>query len=153
MEKIKSFTINHDKLLPGLYVSRVDGDVITYDVRMKRPNMGDYLSTGEAHTVEHLFATYVRNSIYGKDVIYCGPMGCRTGFYLLMRNNVSQDDVIRLVQDSMRFIAGYKGEIPGASRIECGNYLDQDLKGARKVCKKMIDVLKHWKDDDMRYEE
>lgn len=121
MKTIASFTVNHDTLLPGLYVSRVDGDIVTYDVRMKVPNSGDYLPTPAAHTIEHLFATYARNSGYANQVVYVGPMGCRTGFYLLLRDSVSRAEAIRLVQDSFAFIAAYEGEIPGATRTQCGN--------------------------------
>lgn len=112
-----------------MYISRVDGDVVTYDIRMKKPNQGDYLANGALHTIEHLFATYARNSVYGPGVIYVGPMGCRTGFYLLTRG-LSHADAIRLVQDSFRFMTDYAGDIPGASEIECGNYREQDLPGS-----------------------
>ena len=94
MQKIASFTIDHDVLVPGLYVSRVDGDVVTYDLRMRVPNRGDYLSTGAAHTLEHLFATYVRNSAYSPQVVYVGPMGCRTGFYFLTRDQMTRGEVL-----------------------------------------------------------
>lgn len=156
MKKIASFTVNHDKLNPGLYASRWDGDAVTYDVRMKKPNGGDYLSTGSMHTIEHLFATYVRNSKFSDSIIYCGPMGCRTGFYLIVRDSVSMLDVIKLVKDSMEFISTYEGEIPGASRVECGNYEDHDLEAAKKDCREMVEVLKDWGDYDfmkLRYEE
>lgn len=100
MKKISSFTVNHDKLQKGIYTSRIDGDVITYDIRMKVPNQGDYLSNGALHTFEHLFATYARNSAYTDQVIYVGPMGCRTGFYFLLRESVSKEEVLQLVKDS-----------------------------------------------------
>ncbi|MBR6135131.1 MAG: S-ribosylhomocysteine lyase [Clostridia bacterium] len=151
MEKIASFTINHDTLQKGMYVSRIDGDVITYDIRMKIPNKGDYLSTGGAHTIEHLFATYARNSYLTDRVIYVGPMGCRTGFYLLLRDSVTKKEAMDLVRDSMRFIASFEGEIPGAKRRECGNYLDNDLDEAKKVALDMLDVLKDMGPEDMIY--
>lgn len=151
MEKIASFTINHDTLQKGMYVSRIDGDVITYDIRMKIPNKGDYLSTGGAHTIEHLFATYARNSYLTDRVIYVGPMGCRTGFYLLLRESVSKDEAADLVRDSMRFIASFEGEIPGAKRRECGNYLDHDLDEAKTVALDMLEVLKDMGPEDMVY--
>ena len=100
MKKIASFSVNHDKLKKGMYVSRIDGDVVTYDLRMKVPNAGDYLSNGALHTFEHLFATYARNSALSDSVIYVGPMGCRTGFYFLLRDNVSRLDALHLVQES-----------------------------------------------------
>ncbi|MBR4943089.1 MAG: S-ribosylhomocysteine lyase, partial [Clostridia bacterium] len=130
MKKITSFTVNHDTLDKGMYISRIDGDVVTYDIRMKRPNGGDYLNMSAAHTLEHLFATYARNSRFGEQVIYVGPMGCRTGFYMLLRDSVSYADGIALVQESMVFARDYEGEIPGNKREECGNYLDHDLVGA-----------------------
>lgn len=152
MKKIASFTVNHDKLQKGMYTSRVDGDVVTYDIRMKTPNAGDYLSNPELHTIEHLFATYARNSAFTDQVIYVGPMGCRTGFYLLLRDSVPQEDAIRLVQDSMRFIAGFSGTIPGSRREECGNYLEHDLAGAQAVAADMLNVLDGWTPDRLVYE-
>ncbi|MBP5726610.1 MAG: S-ribosylhomocysteine lyase, partial [Clostridia bacterium] len=127
MERIASFSVNHDRLDKGMYISRVDGDVVTYDIRMKKPNGGDYLGNGELHTFEHLFATYARNSAYRDSVIYVGPMGCRTGFYLLLRDTVSGEDANSLVRQSFEFIAAFEGEIPGAKRQECGNWLEHDL--------------------------
>lgn len=152
MKKIASFTVNHDKLLRGMYISRVDGDVVTYDIRMKIPNGGDYLDMPAAHTIEHLFATYARNSGFADDVVYVGPMGCRTGFYLLLRDSVSSADAIRLVQDSFAFIAAYEGEIPGTQRWECGNYLEHDLAGAKVIAAELCEVLKEWTADRMVYE-
>lgn len=151
MERIASFSVNHDLLEKGIYVSRIDGDVVTYDVRMKKPNMGDYLGTGELHTIEHLFATFARNSAYTDQVIYVGPMGCRTGFYLLMRDSVSKKEVIQLVKDSMAFIATFSGVIPGSQRIECGNYLEHDLPAAQKVAVDMLNVLSDWTEEKMEY--
>ena len=153
MKKIASFTINHDKLEKGMYVSRIDGDVVTYDLRMKKPNRGDYLSNGALHTFEHLFATFARNSSFSDNVIYVGPMGCRTGFYFLLRDKISANDALNLVKDSFRFIAGFSGEIPGAKRNECGNYLEHDLTGAKAVAEDMLSVLKNWTVSKMNYEE
>ena len=118
MKKIASFTVDHDTLTKVMYVSRIDGDIITYDIRMKTPNGGDYLANGAMHTFEHLFATYARNSKFEKSVIYVGPMGCRTGFYLLMRDDVSKDDVKTLVKEAFAFIADFEGVIPGSSKKE-----------------------------------
>lgn len=151
MERIASFSVDHDKLDKGMYISRVDGDVVTYDIRMKRPNGGDYLGNGELHTFEHLFATYARNSAYKEGVIYVGPMGCRTGFYLLLRNTVSKEEAIRLVKESFDFIAKFEGEIPGAKRQECGNYLEHDLTGAKRTAADMVAVLKNWTADNLQY--
>lgn len=151
MERIASFSINHDTLQKGMYISRIDGDVVTYDIRMKRPNQGDYLPNPVLHTFEHLFATYARNSAFADAVIYVGPMGCRTGFYFLLRDTVSYADAIRLVQESFAFIASYEGEIPGAKRRECGNYLEHDLDGAKAAAADMCEVLRSWTPDDMNY--
>ena len=152
MKKIASFTVNHDKLQKGMYISRIDGDVVTYDIRMKKPNGGDYLGNGELHTFEHLFATYARNSEYADQVIYVGPMGCRTGFYLLLCDMVSEEDVIRLVKEAFAFISEFEGEIPGSKRIECGNYLEHDPEGARKTAADMLSVLKDWTKEKLEYD-
>lgn len=153
MKKIASFTVNHDVLTKGMYVSRIDGDVVTYDVRMKIPNGGDYFDMAAAHTVEHLFATFARNSQFSDQVIYVGPMGCRTGFYLLLRDVVSYADAIKLVRDSMAFVRDYEGVIPGVSRIECGNYLEHDLDGAKALAADMCKVLENWQENDLQYKE
>ena len=152
MKTIASFTVNHDKLQKGIYISRKDGDVITYDIRMKKPNGGEYLSNGAIHTIEHLFATYVRNGAFSDSVIYVGPMGCRTGFYFILRDNVSYAEVISLTKEIFAFIANFEGVIPGTSRIECGNYLEHDLKGAKKEAKEMSKVLSDWTEEQMHYE-
>ena len=151
MKQIASFTVNHDTLTKGMYVSRIDGDVVTYDIRMKKPNGGDYLTNGAMHTFEHLFATYARNSSYGTSVLYVGPMGCCTGFYLLLREDISREQALDLVKESFRFIAGFEGEIPGAKPRECGNYKEHDLPGAKSVAKDMLDVLKDWNEAKMQY--
>ena len=151
MEKIASFSVDHDKLEKGMYISRIDGDVVTYDIRMKKPNGGDYLGNGELHTFEHLFATYARNSEYKDAVIYVGPMGCRTGFYLLLRDSVSGSEAIDLVRESFAFISTFEGEIPGAKRKECGNYLEHDLPGARETAVDMLHVLRDWTEERLAY--
>lgn len=151
MKRIASFTVNHDKLEKGMYVSRVDGDVITYDIRMKKPNGGDYLTNGAMHTFEHLFATYVRNTKLADSVIYVGPMGCRTGFYFLLRDTVSKAAAIALVQEAFAFIRDFKGVIPGSSREECGNYLEHDLPGAAAVAADMTAVLQNWSVEKLSY--
>ena len=151
MQKIASFTINHDTLEKGMYISRIDGDVVTYDIRMKKPNGGDYFQMSAAHTVEHLFATYARNSAFGKDIVYVGPMGCRTGFYLLVRDTLSHENAIKLVQESMAFVRDFEGEIPGSKKEECGNYLDHDLAGAKELGRDMSAVLQSWTVADLQY--
>jgi S-ribosylhomocysteine lyase len=153
MKKIASFTVNHDTLEKGMYVSRVDGDVVTYDIRMKKPNGGDYFHMSAAHTVEHLFATYARNSARGNEIVYVGPMGCRTGFYLLTRDSLSAAQAIALVQESMAFIRDFEGEIPGNKKEECGNYLDHDLLGAKALGADMCEALKGWTEADLQYKE
>ena len=153
MKKIASFTINHDTLEKGMYISRIDGDVVTYDIRMKLPNGGDYLDMDAAHTVEHLFATYARNSGVGDQIIYVGPMGCRTGFYFLVRDRISHERAIELVRESMAFVRDFEGEIPGSKKEECGNYLAHDLRGAKAIAAEMCEVLKNWQVNDLRYKE
>lgn len=155
MKTIKSFTINHDILGKGMYTSRVDGDAVTYDIRMKIPNNpeNDYLTPAAAHTFEHLFATYARNSERSDEVIYVGPMGCLTGFYFVVRESLAPADVIRLVQESFAFIRDFEGEIPGSKKIECGNYLLHDLPGAKAVASDMCDVLADWTTDALTYPE
>lgn len=133
MKKITSFTIDHDKLEPGIYVSRVDGDITTYDLRTRKPNCGEYMDTTTAHSVEHMFATLVRNSEIAEDVIYFGPMGCRTGFYLVVRN-AENNRILEITKRILRDIIAHEGEVYGASRKECGNYLDLDLQKAKNEC-------------------
>ncbi|MBQ8830757.1 MAG: S-ribosylhomocysteine lyase [Oscillospiraceae bacterium] len=153
MKTIASFTINHDVLERGIYVSRIDGDVVTYDLRMKVPNKGDYLSNGAMHTIEHIFATYARNGSYSDRVIYVGPMGCRTGFYLLVRDTVSKAEVISLVKNAFSFIAKFEGEVPGAKQRECGNYLEHDLDAAKREAAEMLKVIENWTPENMKYKE
>ena len=119
---------------------------------MKKPNVGDYLSNGAMHTFEHLFATYARNSALSNSVLYVGPMGCRTGFYFLLRDTISRKEALQLVQESFRFIADFEGVIPGSKRQECGNYLEHDLAGAKDTAQDMLAVLADWNDEKMKYE-
>ena len=153
MKKIASFTVNHNTLTPGIYISRTDGDAVTYDIRLKKPNAGEYISPKSLHTTEHLLATYVRNSEYSDDVIYAGPMGCRTGYYLIMRDNVSKGEVIELVRGAFRYTAEFAGEIPGSSAIECGNYLEHDLEAAKADAAEYIKVLEKVTAESMTYPE
>lgn len=151
MKKIESFSINHDLLNPGIYISKIDKDVVTYDLRMKKPNAGRYLDNAALHTIEHLLASYLRGSSLGESVVYVGPMGCRTGFYLLLRSAITQRAVIRLVQEAFSFISKYDDEIPGGSRIECGNYLNQDLPGARVEAEKYCRIISSWTEEQLNY--
>lgn len=152
MKKIASFTVNHDVLEKGLYISRIDGDIITYDVRMKKPNGGDYLQNAAMHTFEHLFATFVRNTQYAENIIYVGPMGCRTGFYLLVRDAISHQESINLLKETFDFVRKFDGEIPGTKKEECGNYLEHDLVGAKEIASDMYNVLENWTVEKMVYE-
>ena len=154
MNKITSSCIDHDKLGKGLYVSRIDGDVITYDMRMVVPNAGVYLENAGLHTFEHLLATYVRNSKYSEQIIYVGPMGCRTGFYFLTRDTMSKEETIKLLQEAMAFISDFHDAIPGAQESkECGNYLDHNLEQANVYAKDYREVIKQWTVEDMVYPE
>ncbi len=150
MKTIQSFRINHDTLTPGLYTSRVDGDVVTYDLRFVHPNTPPFLEVAAMHTLEHLFATYVRNSAFEDNIVYFGPMGCRTGFYFLTRG-MTEEQVISLTRETLQFIAAYTGEIPGASKRECGNYLEHDLEGARRYAAVEAEVLAEWKPSRLVY--
>ena len=153
MKTIQSFTIDHDILGKGMYTSRVDGDAVTYDIRMKVPNNpeNDYLVPAAAHTFEHLFATYARNTPLSDSIIYVGPMGCLTGFYLVVRDTVTPAQAIALVQESFAFIRSFEGEIPGAKKIECGNYKLHDLAGAKAVAADMCEVLADWSPEKLVY--
>ena len=155
MDKITSFTINHLKLLPGIYVSRKDTagghTVTTFDLRMTRPNYEPVINTAEIHTIEHLGATFLRNHRdYGSRVLYFGPMGCRTGFYLLTRG-LTPAQALELTVDSFRFMAAFEGDIPGASEVECGNYRDMDLPAAKAEAAAMLPVLEALTADQLHY--
>lgn len=150
MEKIASFCIDHNKLLPGIYISRIDGDIITYDIRMRKPNVPPFLANAALHTIEHLFATFARNGKFSKQVIYFGPMGCRTGFYFLVRNMNSMD-VIQLIKDAFTFIADFEGAVPGTTAAECGNYLEHDLEAAKKEARKFLPIIEGWNEEKLRY--
>lgn len=151
MKKIASFQVDHTKFGVGMYISRVDGDIVTYDVRMVRPNGGVYISNPSLHTIEHLFATYARNSQFGDKIIYVGPMGCRTGFYLLTRD-MAHEDAIKLVRDCYRFISEFSGEIPGNSAVECGNYLEHDLESARRDVLPLLEKIKNYTVEMLNYD-
>ena len=150
MKRIASFEVDHDLLTPGMYTSRVDGDITTYDVRMVLPNGGEYLYPAAAHTFEHLFATYVRNTPLSDHIVYVGPMGCLTGFYFLVRD-LDPAEAIRLVRETMDFVLAFEGTIPGSSKAECGNYLMHDLVGAKKIAARMAPILADWTVADLVY--
>ena len=146
MKKIASFTIDHMKLLPGLYVSRKDyvgQEVITtFDIRMTRPNFEPVMNTAEVHTIEHLAATFLRNHpIYAEKIVYFGPMGCRTGFYLILAGDYASKDIVPLMIELFTFMKEYKDEVPGACAKDCGNYLDMNLNMANYLSKKYLMVI------------
>ena len=149
MEKIASFKVNHLTLLPGIYVSRIDrfGDtfITTFDIRMTRPNFEPVMNTAEIHTIEHLGATFIRNhDEYAKKTVYFGPMGCRTGFYLLLEGKYCSADVVDLIKEMFDFVRKFEGEVPGQSAHDCGNYLDMNLDMAKFVANKFYEnVLKN----------
>lgn len=159
MQKIASFTIDHIKLLPGIYVSRKDninGQVITtFDIRMTTPNREPVMNTAEIHTIEHLGATFLRNNEeYKEKVVYFGPMGCRTGFYLLLAGDYKSKDIVSLINEMYKFVAGFEGEVPGAAAKDCGNYLDMNLPMARYVAGKFVrEVLDNISDERLIYPE
>lgn len=143
MELIASFTIDHMKLLPGVYVSRkdnVNGNILTtFDIRMTRPNFEPVMNTAEMHTIEHLAATYLRNDEnWGEKIVYFGPMGCRTGFYLILAGDYESKDIVKLLSDMFIFIRDFKDEVPGAAPEECGNYLDMNLNMANYLADKYL---------------
>lgn len=158
MEKITSFTIDHIKLQPGLYVSRKDKvgaeTVTTFDLRLTKPNDEPVMNTAEVHTIEHLAATYLRNEPTWKDkVLYFGPMGCRTGFYLLLTGDYTSKDVVPLVLDCFRFIRDYRDAVPGASPRDCGNYLDMNLSMANYLADRCVRVLEQITPERLTYPE
>ena len=158
MEKIASFTIDHIKLQPGLYVSRKDfigaETVTTFDLRITSPNEEPVMDTGSIHAMEHLGATYLRNNELWKDmVLYFGPMGCRTGFYLLLAGDLSSDAILPLVTGCFKFIWEYEGEIPGATAKDCGNYQDMDLPIAKLWAKRYYELLREIPEDRLVYPE
>lgn len=151
IQKIESFEVDHTRLVPGMYISRVDGDVTTFDLRTRRPNAGDYMDNATMHTLEHLFATYIRNSNIGQAVLYFGPMGCQTGFYLLMRNTTPVT-VYREVLAVLRKILSHEGEVFGASEVECGNYRNLTLEAAKTEAKRYLNILEARGETDFSYE-
>ena len=143
MEKVRritSFSVDHDFIIPGIYVSRIDGDVTTYDLRTRRPNADDFMDNLTMHSMEHMFATYIRNSKIGENVIYFGPMGCRTGFYLLVRN-ADNSEVLATVKEVLSEIAFEADKMFGATRAECGNYRELDLTAAKIEAERYLKAL------------
>ena len=159
MEKITSFTIDHIKLVPGVYVSRKDTIgkemITTFDLRFTNPNEEPVLNTAEIHTVEHLAATFLRNHpVFGTKTIYFGPMGCRTGFYLLLAGDYESKDIVPLMKEMFTFINEFEGKVPGASAKDCGNYLDMNLPMAKYISRKYLtEVLEHITEQQLIYPE
>jgi len=151
MKKIASFTVDHDKLSQGVYISRIDGDITTFDLRFIKPNTPPFLKPYAMHTIEHLFATYARNSEYSDNVIYFGPMGCMTGFYFLTRD-LEMETALELIKEIVRKCRDHEGEIPGNSRIECGNYLAHDVDSAHDELTKYYDTIKDWTVEKLSYD-
>ena len=157
MKTIASFTVDHTTLLPGIYVSRKDvvgkEIITTFDLRLTRPNIDQVMGTGEIHAIEHLAATYLRNdSEFAEKIIYFGPMGCRTGFYLILAGDYESTDIISLIERTFDFIKNFDGEIPGATPEQCGNYSDMDLSGARACAKAYhANILTSIKDENLNY--
>ncbi len=156
MEKISSFTVDHMKLIPGVYISRKDrvGEniITTFDLRMIRPNFEPVINTAELHAFEHLGATFLRNNEqFAEKIIYFGPMGCRTGFYLIINEDSQPEDIVELLIDLCKFIIQFEGDIPGAAAEECGNYLDMNLPMARYYAEKYLKILTNIKEKNMRY--
>ena len=152
MERIKSFQINHNILEPGFYISREDDNVITYDLRTRKPNAGDYMSNATMHSLEHMFATYARNSAVSEKIIYFGPMGCQTGFYFLVKD-MAPVDVFELTIEILEDIVAYEGRVFGASAMECGNYAILDLSLAKEEAAKYLAVLNEWTNMEFSYPE
>jgi S-ribosylhomocysteine lyase len=157
MKKIASFTVDHLRLLPGVYVSRKDnvGEnvVTTFDIRMTRPNFEPVMNTAEMHSIEHLAATYLRNhKDFGEKIVYFGPMGCRTGFYLILSGDYASKDIVDLLVELFIFIAEYEGEVPGAAAKDCGNYHDMNLPMAKYLANKFLkDVLLNIEEENLNY--
>ena len=152
MERIKSFQINHNILEPGFYISREDDNVITYDLRTRKPNAGDYMDNATMHSLEHMFATYARNSVVSDKVVYFGPMGCQTGFYFLVKD-LAPVEVFELTIEILEDIIAYEGPVFGASAIECGNYANLDLALAKEEAAKYLEVLNNWENMEFSYPE
>lgn len=152
MERIASFSVDHTVLVPGLYLSRRDGNVVSLDLRFKKPNTGDLLSNAEIHSVEHIIATLLRNSEQKDAVIYFGPFGCQTGFYFLFDEaQITISEAIRLLQQTFAAGASYEGEMPGCSAAECGNYRNLDVALARECCRYYAAVIADWNEEKLAY--
>lgn len=152
MERIASFQVDHNKLVPGMYLSRRDGEIVTFDLRFKKPNTGDLLSNAEMHSVEHIIATLLRNGRAKDAVVYFGPMGCQTGFYFLFDGRqLSDGDAVELLKETFAAGAAFEGDMPGKSPVECGNYINLDVELARKQCAFYSGLIKDWTAEKLAY--
>ncbi len=155
--KVSSFEVNHDKLLPGVYVSRIDTvgaeKLTTFDLRMKKPNMETVLDNGAIHTIEHIMAVYLRtlSGDFSETVLYVGPMGCRTGMYLILKGEPKPSDIVPTLKELFSYIVNFEGEVPATTSIECGNYRDHDLEGAKKEAKLYLEILENITEETMNY--
>ena len=152
MERIASFAVDHRLIKEWIYISRIDGDITTYDIRMRKPNCGELMSNSLMHSFEHLFATFMRNCEIGKSVVYVGPMGCQTGFYLLVRD-ADHAKVLSVVKKVLSEIAEYEGEMPGNSEIECGNFSNLNMEIAKKEAMDYLKKIESETENDLQYEQ
>lgn len=151
MDRIASFTVDHRKIKEHIYISRIDGNITTYDIRMRKPNTGDLMDNASIHSFEHLFATFMRNGALAESIVYVGPMGCQTGFYLLV-GNADNKSVLAEVKRVLKEIAHYNGEMPGASEIECGNYANLDVALAAQEAARFYEKIKDETENELSYE-
>ena len=152
MERIASFQVDHNKLVPGMYLSRRDGEVVTFDLRFKKPNTGDLLSNAEMHSVEHIIATLLRNGRAKDAVIYFGPMGCQTGFYFLFDSRkLSEAEAVELLKETFAAGAAFEGEMPGKSAKECGNYINLEVSLAKEQCAFYSEIIRDWTAEKLAY--
>lgn len=152
MERIASFQVDHNKLVPGMYLSRRDGEVVTFDLRFKKPNTGDLLSNAEMHSVEHIIATLLRNGRAKDAVIYFGPMGCQTGFYFLFDSRkLSEAEAVELLKETFAAGAAFEGEMPGKSAVECGNYINLEVSLAKEQCAFYSEIIRDWTAEKLAY--
>lgn len=150
MKTVPSFQIDHNILKKGIYISRIDDDITTYDIRMREPNKETVMTNAAIHTIEHLFSSYVRDTEFGDNIIFFGPMGSRTGFYLLTRS-LSDNYTINLIKETFQFIADYWGVVPGASPKECGNCVEHNLPQAKEEARAFLKVIESWTKEDLKY--
>ncbi len=152
MERIASFQVDHNKLVPGMYLSRRDGEVVTFDLRFKKPNTGDLLTNAEMHSVEHIIATLLRNGRAKDAVIYFGPMGCQTGFYFLYDGRkLAEAEAVELLKETFAAGAAFEGDMPGKSPVECGNYINLEISLAREQCAFYSEVIREWTAERLAY--